>query len=159
MRFDGALYSRGHPVSEFRPFEISPSGRKGNFVLRWLISALVWSSLGQLELSCAEEAVSQIEMEMRDGVTLKTTIWLPGDDAYPVVLARGYSGARIERGIGQMEQTRLLFCEPANPRQWWRGWQPLFRGRSRWIRLRRVDCSAAMVQWQGCHVGEVRTGE
>ena len=28
---------------------------------------------------------------MRDRVKLKTTVWLPGDGAYPVVLTRGYS--------------------------------------------------------------------
>lgn len=63
----------------------------GAFVLRFLISAMVLSSLWQQQLLFAEDEVSQIEVEMRDGVKLKTTIWRPGDDAYPVVLTRGYS--------------------------------------------------------------------
>jgi putative CocE/NonD family hydrolase len=33
----------------------------------------------------------QVIVAMRDGVKLKTTVWIPGEGAYPVVLTRGYS--------------------------------------------------------------------
>ncbi len=46
--------------------------------------------------SSVTAAATQVTVEMRDGVQLKTTVWLPGKGKYPVVLTRGYSS----RGLG-----------------------------------------------------------
>ena len=51
-------------------------------------STLLWCGLCSTAF-CAD--LQSFNVPMRDGVELKTTVWVPRDGAYPVVLTRGYS--------------------------------------------------------------------
>ena len=57
-------------------------------------SAQLWHVVPALLLlsaaACLAE-VTSLEMPMRDGVRLRTTVFKPGPGSYPVVLTRGYS--------------------------------------------------------------------
>ena len=46
---------------------------------------------------------------MRDGVELKSTVWVPGDGAYPVVLTRGYSPTGLGNTAPQWNQHGYAF--------------------------------------------------
>jgi putative CocE/NonD family hydrolase len=61
-------------------------------VARFLIIIVVACCLWGRSSSPAVAAdAQQVMVAMRDGVELKTTLWIPDDGAYPVVLTRGYS--------------------------------------------------------------------
>ena len=48
-------------------------------------------------------------VEMRDGVKLKTTVWLPGEGSYPVVLTRGYSASGLGGAAPKWNQRGYAF--------------------------------------------------
>lgn len=76
---------------------------------RFLILAVVLSSLWhQFELVAAE-TIARIEVEMRDGVKLETTVWRPGDGVYPVVLARGYSANGLSGASSRWNENGYCF--------------------------------------------------
>ena len=64
---------------------------------RLLICVVVAGSLCVQTSLPVVAAESSVMVEMRDGVKLKTTVWLPVDGNYPVVLIRGYSSS----GLGE----------------------------------------------------------
>ncbi len=51
----------------------------------------------------------QVKVEMRDGVTLSTTVWVPGNGKYPVVLTRGYSASGLGGSAPKWNQKGYAF--------------------------------------------------
>ena len=66
-----------------------------------VIAGCLW---GQTSSPAMAVDARQVMVAMRDGFKLKTTVWLPDEGAYPVVLTRGYSPS--------VEPQRLRLCEP-----------------------------------------------
>lgn len=87
----------------------SGSDLRQSFMTRLLLLIVVAAVSCQPRALRAEQTEFAVEVEMRDGVKLKTTVWRPGEQSYPVVLTRGYSPRGLGSSAGRWNESGYVF--------------------------------------------------